>query len=215
MKRINYICILIVIYIICSARSCMEDPEIVAKREHEFIFNLKDSIENVFMSDSFPDQLLKAYEITAAEKLYDFADYLKIISDTTLDFIFRQQAAELVRDLFISDEIELRTWSNVYPVAGLNTLELLLTRSLAEGMTCWIQPVQINVSTPFVRENDSTFTGILSFYQNCISFNNPDTSENISEMLFIDMYILKRIKSFGTEQIRVWEVYLGDNDQVY
>ena len=190
----------------------MEDPETIAQREEEFIINLKDSISHVFMADSVPDPFLKAYEITAAEKLYDFADYLKIISDTTLDLKFRQQAAELVRDLFVSSEIELHTWSSVYPVIGLNTLELLLSHSLTDGMPFWIQPVEIIVTTPFIRESDSTFIGALSFYQNCISYNNPDTSENISERLLIDIYIIKRIKSFGKEQIRVWEVYLGDVD---
>ncbi len=188
----------------------MEDPETIAQREQEFIINLKDSIKHVFMADSVPDHLLKAYEITSEEKLYNFADYLKIISDTTLDLKFRQQAAELVRDLFVSSEIELHSWSSIYPVTGLNTLELLLSHNLTEGMSCWIQPVQINVITPFSRESDSTFTGTLSFYQNCISFNNPDTSENLSKMILIDTYIIKRLKSFGKEQIRVWEVYLGD-----
>lgn len=210
MKGINYICILIIIYLICSAKGCMEDPETVAKREEEFVINLKDSVKHVFMSDSVPDRLLKAFEITAAEKLCDFADYLKIISDTTLDLRFRQQAVELVKDLFVSSEIELYTWSSIYPMTGLNTLELLLSHSLADGMSCWVQPVQISVRTPFIRESDSTFTGTFSFYQNCISFNNHDTSENVSEMLLIDIYIIKRLKSFGMEQIRVWEVYLGN-----
>lgn len=210
MKRINYIVILIIIYLICSARGCMEDPEMVAQREYEFTINLKDSVKNVFMSDSVPDQLLKAYEITAAEKLCDFADYLKIISDTTLDLRFRQQATKLVMDLFLSSEIELQSWSSIYPVTGFNTLELLLTHCIAEGMPCWIQPVQITVKTSFIRECDSVFTGTLSFYQNCIFYNTPDTSKSTSEMLLVDMYIIKGLKSFGTEQIRVWEVYLGD-----
>jgi hypothetical protein len=210
MKRINYIFILIIIYLICSARGCMEDPEIVAQREEEFTINLKDSVKNIFMSDSVPDQLLKAYELTAAEKLCDFADYLKIISDTTLDLRFRQQAVELVRGLFVSGDIELQSWSSVYPVTDLNTLELLLSHSLTEGMSCWVQPVQISVRAPFIRESDSTFTGTFSFYPNCISFNNHVTSENVSEMLLIDIYIIKRFKSFGKEQIRVWEVYLGN-----
>ena len=188
----------------------MEDPETVAKREEEFVINLKDSVKNIFMSDSVPDLLLKAFEITAAEKLCDFADYLKIISDTTLDLRFRQQAVELVRDLFVSGDIELHSWSSVYPVTDLNTLELLLSHSLTEGMSCWVQPVQISVRTPFIRESGSPFTGTFSFYQNCISFNNHDTSKIVSERLLIDMFIIKRLKSFGMEQIRVWEVYLGN-----
>lgn len=210
MKRISNIYILIIIYFICSARGCMEDPDTIAQREKEYISNLKDSIKQVFTADSIPDFHLKAFEITAVEKLCDFADYLKIISDTTLDLKFRQQATELVRNLFVSDEVKLNAWSSVYPVNGLNNLELLISYCQTQGMSCWIQPDQINVNTPFISENDSTFKGKLSFYQNCISFSNPDISEKISNMLTIDIYTMKSIKSFGEEKIRVWEVYLGD-----
>ncbi len=212
MKYIKYIWILIILYLVCSARTCTGDDEAAAKREEQNIMSLTDSVKHVFMSDSLTDQLLRAYEITAKEKLNSFADYMKIISDTTLDFRFRQHAGELVRDLFVPGEIELKNWSILYPEPNLNTLELLLAYSLTEGISYWIQPGKINVTNPFTRQNDSIFTGALSFYQNLFLFSNVDTSDMGSRELLIDVYIIRKVKAFGNEQLRVWEVYLGDID---
>ena len=75
MKWTRYILILIMIYLVCSARTCNEDEETTASKEEQYIMNLKDSVKHVFMSDSLTDQLLRAYEVTALEKLNDFADY--------------------------------------------------------------------------------------------------------------------------------------------
>jgi hypothetical protein len=209
MKWISYIWILIIVYFICSARSCTEDEDSVAKREEQYIMNLTDSVKHVFMSDSLSDKSLRAFEITAIGKLNDFADYMKIISDTTLDLKFRQHAAELVRDLFVPGEIELKNWSKAYSVPGLSNLVLLLEHSLSEGISCWIQPSQINVINPFTQVNDSTVTGSLSFIQNCIPFNTTGQFEIVSGEVVIDIYIIKEIKSFGDKRLRVWEVYLG------
>ena len=210
MKWIKYIWILIVIYIVCSARTCNESEEATEVQKEEYTMNLMNSVKHVFTSDSLSDHLLRAYEITATEKLTDFADYIKIISDTTLDLRFRQHAAELVRDLFISDEIDLSGWSKSYPEPGLNILEHLLSYSLSEGVLFWIKPININIIKPFTSINDSTFTGNLSFINKCVPLSSRDTSEIESVELVIDIYLVKKVRSFGKDQISVWNVYLGD-----
>jgi hypothetical protein len=193
MKWIRYIWILIVIYIVCSARTCNESEEGTAKEEEQYTTNLMRSVKDVFTSDSLSDHLLSAYEITAAERLNDFADYMKIISDTTLDLKFRQHAAEIVRDLFVPEEV------NSY--------------SLSEGISCWIRPIQITILKPFTSLNDSTFTGCLSFNYNSVPLNSRDKSEIASGKLVIDIYLIKMLSYFGKERLRVWEVYLGDINQ--
>jgi hypothetical protein len=210
MNRISYISIIVIIYLVCSARSCTEDEYASAKEEEQYIMNLKESVKYVFMSDSLSDQLLRAFEMTAERKLNDFADYLRILSDTTLDLIFRQHAAELVKDLFIPGEIELINWSKAYNVPGLSNLTLLLEHSLTKGISCWIQPWQINVLNPFIQINDSIVTGSLSFIQNSIPFSATGQPELLQGEATIDIYIFKEVKSFGDKRLRVWEVYLGD-----
>jgi hypothetical protein len=210
MKWIKYILILIMIYLVCTARTCNEDEGAAASREEQYIMALKDSVKHVFMSDSLSDQLLRAFEISAAEKLNDFADYMKIISDTAFDLRFREHAADLVKGLFVSDEIELYNWSKPYPESGINSLELILAHSLSEGIPCLMNPFRITLSKTFASENDSTFTGNLSFINKYIPPGSKDTSEIVSGELIIDIYLVKRLRSFGKDQIRAWDVYLGD-----
>jgi len=210
MRWIKYIWILIIIYIVCSARTCTESEEPSEEQKEQYTMNLINSVKHVFTSDSLSDHFLRAYEITAMEKLTDFADYMKIISDTTLDLKFRQHSAELVRNLFISDEIELSGWSRSYHAPDLIILEHLISYGLSEGVSRWNKPIQINIMKPFNNINDSTFTGRLSFNYISLSFNNQDTSVTPSAKLAIDIYLMKKTRSFGNDRFRVWEVYLGD-----
>lgn len=209
MKWTRYILILIMIYIVCTARTCNEDEETTATREEKYTMNLKDSVKHVFMSDTLTEQMLAAYEVTAAQRLNDFSDYMRIISDTALDLRFRTHAAELVKDLFVGDETELSGWSKSRPEPGLNSLNNLISYSLSGGVTFWNQPVQINLIKPFTSINDSTFTGDLSFNYKTLSPNGLDTLDIVSGRLVIDVFLMKRTKSFGKEQLHVWDVYLG------
>ena len=210
MKWTGYILILIMIYIVCTARTCNEDEETAAAREEKYIMNLRDSVKHVFMSDSLTEQMLTAYELTAAQRLNDFADYLRIISDTALDLRFRTHAADLVKELFVRDEIELSGWSMSYPEPGLNILNNLISYGLSEGASFWNQPLQINFIKPFTGINDSTFTSVLSFNYKSLSLSGQDTSKIVSGRMLIDVFLMKRIKTFGKDRLTVWDVYLGD-----
>jgi hypothetical protein len=209
MRWIKYIWIPIVIYLTCSARTCTEDQESIAKSEAIYTKNLKENVKQVFTSDSLPEHFLRAYEVSATEKLNDFADYIKIISDTSLDRRFRMHSAELVKKMFVSDEINLSGWCKTYPKSLVVNLEELLAYGLREGMSGWIKPVQMNFSEPFVMKNDSTFTGNLTFNCKYLPWKSTDTSE-ISDKISVNIYLVRKLKSFGTDQYKVWDVYLGD-----
>lgn len=197
------------IYLICSARTCTEDEESIAKSKEIYTTNLKENVKQVFMSDTLSEHFLRAYEVSATEKLNDFADYIKIVSDTSLERRFRMHSTELVKDLFVCDEIRLSGWSKTYPKSGLITLEELLAYILREGMSGWIKPVQMNISEPFVMKNDSTFNGNLTFNCKYLTWKSNDTLE-ISDKISVNIYLIKRLRSFGKDQYKVWDVYLGD-----
>jgi hypothetical protein len=209
MKWIRYIWILLTLYLICSARTCTEDEDVTARREEQYIMSLADSIKHAFMSDSLSDQALRSFETTAVEKLNDFADYLKINSDTTLELRFRKQASEIACKFFIPGDIEIQGWSKDYMQDGLNTIEFLSSYLLSKGMNRWAEPDQIIVSKHFMQKNDSTYTGILSFYQKWFSFSNPEQLEKVSGPCLMDIYIIRTLKPFGEQKLRVWDVYLG------
>jgi hypothetical protein len=212
MKWIGNIFILTLIWIICGARSCNENDSLKEQREKNLLSASKDSIKQVSEIDSPTDQNLKGYETTAILKLQDFADYLKIVSDSSMDLTFRKQAAEMAGKIFISGEIDTRNLSKFYQRQDLTTFNKLLENLLEQGSSCWIQPEQIDVLKPLTMENDSTFKGRLSFTYKCIPFEKLNSAQGKSGKLKIDIYAVKKIKSFGKEQFRVWEVNLGDID---
>ncbi len=170
----------------------------------------RDSIRKVFEVYHPDEDLLRAYEETARQKLSDFADYLKIISDTSLNIIFREHAAEMANRLFENVDADIRHWAETYSENDISTLKELLAKSLSEGLTFWIQPEQINVAEPLTARNDSTYSGKLSFYQKCIPFDVRKPTQPILPMKSINIHVIKKIKSFGDESLIVWEVYLGN-----
>jgi hypothetical protein len=170
----------------------------------------KDSIRMAFASDHPDEDLLRAYEETARQKLSDFADYLKIVSDTSMNIKFREQAAEMVKRLFVSGDTDVRDWAKVYSEYDISTLNELLAKGLSKGFSLWIQADMINVITPLSASDDSTYKGKLSFYQKCIPFNIHTSQVNISQMSGVDIYVIKKVKSFGDESLSIWEVYLGN-----
>ncbi|MFH0842203.1 MAG: hypothetical protein V1903_06240 [Bacteroidota bacterium] len=209
MKLFKYIWILIVIYISASARTCVEDEDAAAFREEQSVIEMKDSIRNVFMSDSISDLLLKAYEITAREKLIDFADYLKIAADTTLDPEFRQHSFEMAGSLFITKEPIITAWYKGYSMNTENTGETKRYVLTSLNTDFWAMPEKIEISNALIRENDSTYSGRLSFYQKWLPFFDSLSPADISGPLTIDFYLIKTRKSFSGQQLKVWDVFLA------
>ena len=210
MKLINYILILILIYFVCCARTCTEEDSIVERNEKAALLELRDSIKQVFGIDFPDDKLLNAFEATAKQKLIDFSDYMKAASDSSLDVNFRKKATEMATQPFISTEIDCRNWKREGTNLDFFTLEQLLDEIILKGMAGYVQPIEINVKTPLTLENDSTYRGSLSFYQQYIPFNNPDLQEIITGERAIDIYIIKKAKIFGEEILIIWEAFLGD-----
>lgn len=210
MKLLKYIWILIVIYLVGSARTCVEDEDAAAFREEQSVIEMKDSIRHLFMSDSVSDLLLKAYEITAGEKLIDFADYLKIAADTTLDPEFRRHSFEMAGSLFITKEPMITAWYKGYLVntekAGETKRDILTSLN----PDFWAMPENIETINPLTRENDSIYGGRLSFYQRWLPFSDSQNPADISGPLSVDFYLIKTMKSFNGQRLRVWDVCLGN-----
>jgi hypothetical protein len=209
MNRISSILILIMIWLACSSRTCTEDRNMNDKTDADALSASKDSIRKAFEVDRPGDDLIRAYEVAAKQKLSDFADYLKIVSDTSLNQKFREQAAEMVKRLFVNGDTDVRNWATVYSENNISTLNELLAKGLSKGFSLWIQPDMINLEAPLTARDDSTYTGRLSFYQRCLPFDIRKSASQLSKMASIEIYVIRKVKSFGNESLNVWEVYLG------
>lgn len=207
---INAIFVLIIVYFTCCAKTCSEDDNDVAVKERESVIELRDSIKQVFGTSLPGNQYLRALETTARLKLIEFSDYLKIVSDSSVDIRLREQAGEMIKTLFVSDGTDVRKWNIVLQNTDIDSLEQMIGASLSKGMPCWIRPYEITVSVPLTLENDSTFTGRLSFKMEYVPFIYQDKEKEIHGVYMIDIHAVRKLKIFGTDSIYVWEANLGD-----
>lgn len=210
MKWITHIFFLLLLYILCSSKSCSDDRTSGSRFEKGRIEAARDSVRHVFGTDTLSTSRLKAFEHTAEQKLVDFADYLKIASDTSVNALFRKQGAEMAGHLFIPGKVRVHNWNQADAATIPFTLQDLLKKCVSDGMQTWVKPGKIAVSIPLIRENDSICKGRLVFYGHNVSYSEPFQKQYASKRLSVDIYAIRKVKSFGTENLRVWEVYLGD-----
>jgi hypothetical protein len=188
----------------------VEDPETLTREEQYQINSLKGNVEDLFTSEILSPGFVKASEFTAIQKLNDFADYLRIVADTSFEMRFRKLAADMITSLFIPARTEIGTLKKLLPDESKTTLDELIFYSLSEGLPCYLQLPAISVAEPLLMLNDSTYTGSISFNYNCLLYSVPDTSYIASGKCLIHISLSRFLKPFGSHYIKVWEVKLGD-----
>ena len=210
MKVITNIFILFLIWLICSADGCNDNVHFAEMRSQQQIETTRDSLKQVFEADSPGENLLQAYEATAKQKLTDFADYIKIASDSSINMTFRIQAGEMAGKLFNNRGADITCWNKVYPVGRTKSIDSLLNNCLANRMDFYIIPSQLKINSSLKRIDDSLYQGKLSFYPRQINFMKKEIPEKADKMLIAEFYVIKRAKHFGNEELSIWNVCLGD-----
>lgn len=158
------------------------------------------SLEDQFVAEEITPDQLKAFETRAIEKLKDFADYILILSDSTYAEGFRANAETQASKLFIElSEINLFDEQNNLTVENfLSTIkELKISR---------LEIIEPNILQPLHFTTKDHYKGLLSFK---ISISG-DQFSNPSQTKTADFFLMKKQKSFGTHDMMVWEISLGD-----
>lgn len=195
MKKTFYIPTLILLYLLCTAKSCDNQEQSDAARVEKRITATKDSISAVFASDTISNQTIKAFETTARLKLFDLGDYLKILADSTTDKGFKTRVKDIVSKMFISEDQNHRR---------------INSRGIFQVLPGGVHFDSVKVQKPFERINDSLYSGKLRFLVNYP--NSAKIIRNGSPKLekTIDVYLVKREKVFGRNSMKVWTVLFGD-----
>lgn len=209
MRWVNYILSLLIVWLVCSADGCNENAGMMERIEENQIASIKDTIRDVFEAGFPDDHLLRAYEESAKHRLADFADYLKISSDSSVDIVFRKHAAEMAGKLFKSASADVSLWDSS-PQSGRISIDSLIKTSLAGCINSFIIPVETIINSPLKMKNDSVYQGSISFYPQRNQYTKNDSPETGKSPLVIEVYALKKVKHFGKESLTVWEVFLGD-----
>jgi hypothetical protein len=184
--------------------------------EEKMVNSLADSIAkpqnlNFNMSDSvLAEDNFKAFEQRAVQKLEDLADYLKILSDTTVDIAFKEQARDMALKLFISpdNKMNIRIDNNENSVQTAGTL----FKSIETGSYGLYSFDIINASVNQKLEPSGDFEYKGSIFFKLLIFKPKAGTSSIQNPynMQCEIKVKKVQKEFGSESKLVWEVYLGN-----
>ena len=211
MKRILYIQLLVLLYILFTAKSCENRQQANEAGEHARMISMRDSIRLALEPETLSDASAKAFEAIAIIKFSDFSDYLEIFHDTSNDPAFRQKTREMILHQFISEnsELELSTMGN--PAGTSIAIKQLLLPVRENQEVFWkISTDSIRLSKPLVQTNDSVYTGKVSFayitrWSNTIREENPKLFHGTE-----DIMLIRQNKIFGNDTLKTWNLYLGN-----
>lgn len=174
----------------CSNRSQKEQTISQADSMRVVIDNPAKS-ENFPASDSLSPDELNAFGKRAVQKLEDYTNCLQIINNKAYDSTMRNRAKIVAAEFFLNKDRMFQAISSYTPGA-VDSAELN------------IQAVGIKPSS--IIRRDSIYEGQLEY-----KIIMPGKSSN---KFYFRFEILRRIRAFGNNQKRVWEVYL-DPEGIY
>jgi hypothetical protein len=200
--------IIFVLFVLC-APSC-EDEQETANREEAILSETKKNILKEFETDYLDEASLFAYEVKAKQKLSDFADYLQIMTDTSLDMSFRIKAGEMIKKTFQSENVGLRLDKEEKETEPEFEVHRLIKDGLENKLK--LPPFLVDsiiIHEPLHRIGNTTYSGILRFSQNFTDPSQPGLIIN-SIRRSTDVYVVKEDKIFGTDTLKIWSVRLGE-----
>jgi len=188
MKRYFIIPGALLAFILFSAKSC-EDTEENRRLEEVALMETIDSVKDEFGAEYLNEESLFAFEQKAKQKLRDYADYLNIANDSSLDSAFRIQAATMTDELFYS--------RNVPVITKHSTFSIFID--------------SIHVIEPLHRSASSEYQGVLGFRLELREYAAGDTVITGPAWKIIDMVAAKTTSRFGNDSLSIWKVFLGDH----
>jgi hypothetical protein len=215
MKRLLNILFILCLYLILCSKSCSDDTGQVLKQEEE-VAAAKDSIRSEFEAGYLSEEARFASEMKAIQELKDLSDYIMIYSDASLDPIFRENAAKMIRNIFISENTRLS-----FGIVKKNKVKsLTLNEFLQKGFGDNISGAEvifdsIKVVEPLQKSGDETYSGRLSAYQTVIFKFSADSIRSSSKTVIIDFISSKQTKIIGQDTLKVWNVRLGEMESDY
>jgi hypothetical protein len=150
-------------------------------------------------------------EIQAKQKLADFCDYLNLYTDASLDSAFRNQARRMIRELFVSDTVQINTFL-ASKTGGrnlpLNDFLLSLANPAYPSLILFIDSV--TTVSSLHRADEISYRGLIVFQRSLGFRTASDPSLGDNESMAAEMIAVKATKVIGSDTLQVWEVFLGD-----
>lgn len=195
MRKAACILLLILLYLLFTAKSCDNEEQSDAARDEARAKASQDSIAAVFESDTLSEEALSAFEETAGLKIYDLAEYLKILADSNTEEGFKVKVEGMIREMFLPENGNMN-----YSNAGIKKL------NLQTGVVI----DSVNIQKSLQPVNDSLYSGQLQcFLRRSHPLNHDERSLKVENRV-IEIFVAKREKNFGNNTLKVWTVLLGE-----
>jgi len=193
------------------AAQCSEQNKNLANRKSVAALKLKNSFE----SDSLAEQTKIAFEERAIQKLYDFADYVNICSEKKLEKTFRDQSAEMITGLFLNDSVAI---NSIF--INKNKDQILSPGNFVESLSgSKYNSLIIKISDVETVEHlhltpDGLYIGRLNFNLQTSGITDNDTLSICNSRITVKIIAARLHKNFGTDERYIWNVFLGDMDEI-
>lgn len=211
MRKFLIIFCALLAYLALSSKSCGSGEKEEATNRKAEIAKTRVSIKNEFESDDLSRKSLKGFEAKAKQDLVDFSDYLNICSDNQLDSSFRNQARQMILDLFISDSVRISgLLINGQDKKIIPLVELLNFKTAGDIASMDFKFDDIKVTESLHRTDEYNYKGRLSFSRQVKAFTASDSSTYSAARMEAEIIVSKVDKVFGTDTLRVWGMFLGE-----
>lgn len=211
MRKFLFIFGAIMAYLLLCSKSCDSDERDDSVSKEAELTQTKEAIKNEFESDELSRKSLRAFEAKAKQKLVDLADYLDIYNDKPIDESFKDQARQMILDLFISDSVLINNrLSGENDEKDLSVREFLKTGLASVYTSADFMFDTLEIAAPLRRIDDLNYKGRLSFSRIVKSCNFADTVISFPAKMEADIFVSKVIKPFGSDTLRIWSVFLGN-----
>ena len=211
MKRYLFVFCALLAYLLFCSKSC-QSPESDSFENPELeIAKIKDSIKNEFESEDLTKTALQAFEMKATEKLVDFSDFLNLYFDKEIDDTLKTQVRQMISELFISENVRMKI--SLSPEAnkkGVKLSEFLMTEFTQDYDSINFRIDSINVLKPLRSRDDLCYSGILGFSLTINGFSSSAVNFKQTQALKVEMMVVKVEKSFGSDTLQIWKVFLGN-----
>jgi len=208
MKSTIKIAAILLLFIFLKAESC-SDQTGNALQETQ-INKVRGEIKSQFDTGFLSEASLHEHEKAAMQKLTDFADYLRILADSSLMQPYREKTGEMILHLFASGSAEVKIISGRNRKSQVFSVDQLIQCGLENELFLFglvYDSIQINRN--FARTGPDSYAALLSFIEyRDNSLHSASSEASIHRK--IKALINRETRVFAADTLSVWVLRLGE-----
>lgn len=215
MKMNKYLIILLFLFLISvKIHAQAIDTENLTSKEASTT-NIEFSIlENIFVSEELAVSEKQAFEQRATQKLYDYYDYVELISYQNLDKALKDYTIKQIIDLFNEDISVFDDFTQIIQEDFENLENYINNISKLK-----IEKIEIEVSDlQFIQQleikSKNIYTGKIAYQIKYQIIEEGSVINTFSQRNEIEIILKKIEKNFGNETKKIWQIFLGNIYQI-